>query len=209
MAQEIDILSVPDTNEIEDKEFLVNDLQGNPSKVPWSLVRSSIFIHTKKNSASESPYDFNTIIEGISEKDLEMMSDSSKYRICLLRFRKQKQDGPRWRILMLPYEIAKRTGKSLNTSILEEDTWWPITGKIVPWFRNGRNLSQVMSLNVTKALDKRKRFCATRNIKMNVGVAIFKNTGYSGEGWTRISNISYITLYVQNNGGIRVKMNCD
>lgn len=158
-------------------------------------VKSGSFcIHTKRKAGKDSGlYDLHTVIEGASDEDLALMADSGMYRIVLMQERKHARESRCWRIPMLPYEQVKRTGKEVNNAIAETDTWWPVTGRIVPWFRDGRKLNQALALNVSKA---KKRFTATRNIKYRVGVALFKYTGAGGEGWTRISNISYIELIV-------------
>ena len=158
-------------------------------------VKSESFcIHTKRKAGkSVGLYDLHTVIEGASDKDLALMADSGMYRIVLMQERKHPREGRCWRIPMLPYEQVKRTGKEVNNAITETDTWWPVTGRIVPWFRNGRKLNQAVALTISEA---KKRFAATRNIKRRIGVALFKYTGAGGEGWTRISNISYIELIV-------------
>lgn len=168
-------------------------------------------ISTKKVSTESHvlPYNFYTIIEGVSDEELQEMSNPDKYRICLLRFRRRRGEGPKWRIPMLPYETAKRTSKEPPTSgISETNTWWPIKGRITKWFRGSTYLSDAMKMSITESSDDngRRRFCSTRNIKARVGVAIFKYTGKGGEGWTRISNISHITLYLTKLNKITVKM---
>lgn len=168
-------------------------------------------IYTKKVSTESHilPYNFYTIIEGVSDEELQEMSNSDKYRICLLRFRRRRGEGPKWRIPMLPYETAKRTGKEPPKSeISETNTWWPIKGRITKWFRGSTYLSDAMKMSITESsnIKGRRRFCSTRNIKARVGVAIFKYTGKGGEGWTRISNISHITLYLTKLNKITVKM---
>lgn len=153
-------------------------------------------IHTKKPTKLGEvlvPYNFHTVIEGASADNLIEMTDSTKYRLVLLQERKHDREGRRWRIPMLPYEQAKRTGREVFSAIAETDTWWPVTGRAVPWFRDGRMLDQVLALTISST---KKRFAATRNVKRRIGVALFKYTGVSGEGWTRISNIAYIELIV-------------
>lgn len=158
-------------------------------------------IHTKKNNRSGAddvkvgPYDFYTVIEGVTADNLAEMADTDKYRLVLLQERKHQGEGRRWRIPMLPYEQTKRTGRDVQSRIAETDTWWPVTGRIVPWFRDGRKLDQAVSLTITPAYN---RFASTRSIKRRIGVALFKYTGAAGEGWTRISNIAYIELLVCN-----------
>ena len=170
-----------------------------------SSVLRTFCIHTKKVNDSPAshpdPYDFHTVIEGVSDEELKTMANTDRYRLCLLRFRKHYSEGNRWRIPMLPYEQAKRTGKGeeINSAIAYTDTWWPITGRIVPWFRDGRRISNVISLDLySRDNSIRKVFKSTRNLKMRLGVAIFCYTGKGGEGWTRISNIAAVTLYVDS-----------
>lgn len=158
-------------------------------------------IHTKKNNYSQTDgvkvgnYDFYTVIEGASADNLAEMADPAKYRLVLLQERKHIHEGRCWRIPMLPYVQAERTGRGVSSTIVETDTWWPVTGRIVPWFRDGRKLNQVLPLTIS---ERKKRFAATRNIKHRIGVALFKYTGAGGEGWTRISNIAHVELLVCN-----------
>ena len=177
-----------------------------------SVIQRTFCIHTKKvnDNVDSGPYDFYTVIEGVSDEDLKVMSDTDQYRICLLRLRKHACEGRRWRIPMLPYELARRkTGSAENviSAILETDTWWPVTGRIVPWFRDGRKLPDVIQLTTTEpSSSNRKVFCSTRNVKMRIGVALFRRTGRGGEGWTRVSNISAITLLLTASDNIVVNM---
>lgn len=163
-------------------------------------VKSEQFcIHTKKSNVSPvkeatvGPYDFYTVIEGVADEDLPLLADSGTYRLVLMQERKHAGEGRRWRIPMLPYVQAEPTGRDVHSTIAETDTWWPVTGRIVPWFRDGRKLNQVLPLTISPT---KKRFAATRNIKHRIGVALFRKTGFGGEGWTRISNIAHIELIV-------------
>lgn len=164
------------------------------------LVKSDTFcIHTKKNNYSSvdgeiiGNYDFYTVIEGVADEDLPLLADPGMYRLVLMQERKHAYEGRAWRIPMLPYVQAERTGRGVSSTIVETDNWWPVTGRIVPWFRDGRKLNQVLPLTISPT---KKRFTATRNIKHRIGVALFKNTGAGGEGWTRVSNIAHIELFV-------------
>lgn len=164
------------------------------------IYGQQICIHTKKdNTAIEDvkpEYAFYTVIEGVTADNLAEMADPEKYRLVLMRWRKQAREGARWRIPMLPYELDRRKGREVwPRGIAEADTWWPVTGRIVPWFRNGRTLDQAIGFNINKSAQD-AFFCATRNLKMRVGVALFKKTGAAGEGWSRISNISHIELFL-------------
>ncbi len=159
-------------------------------------------LQTKKiNSEPQvTEYDFHTVIEGLSDDQLLELQDSDKYRLVLMTFRKHPHEGRRWRIPMLPYLLSQRTGKNVNSLILETDTWWPVTGRITPWFRDGRKLDDAVWLTVRAG---RRQFKSTRNCQKRVGVALFKYTGSAGEGWTRISNISYVELFISQAGFIR------
>lgn len=152
-------------------------------------------IHTKKDNTRDLPYDFYTVIEGVSTDNLHAMTDPDRFRLVLMNERKQRYEGRSWRIPMLPYEQAKRTGRGVQSSIAETDTWWPVTGRITPWFRNGRALDQAVTLTISK---NKIRFASTRNIKRRIGVALFMRTGAAGEGWTRISNIAHVELMICN-----------
>ena len=121
------------------------------------------------------------------------MANTDKYRLVLMRWRKNTGEGCRWRIPMFPYEAARRLSGTVASAIAETDTWWPVTGRIVPWFRDGRKIDQALSLNISAT---KKRFTSTRNVKQRIGVALFKKTNTAGVGWTRISNIAYIELLV-------------
>lgn len=152
-------------------------------------------IHTKKDNQRDLPYDFYTVIEGVTADNLSAMSDPAKFRFVLMNERKHQNEGRNWRIPMLPYEQSKRTGGNVQSMIAETDTWWPVTGRITPWFRNGRFLDEAVPLTIST---NKIRFASTRNIKRRIGVALFQHTGAAGEGWTRISNIAHVELMVCN-----------
>lgn len=162
------------------------------------IAGKQVCIHTKKSNALDSQgvkplYGLHTVIESVSDADLSVMADSNKYRLVLMRWRKHSGEGSRWRIPMLPYEAARRLNGTVASAIAETDTWWPVTGRIVPWFRDGRTLDQALKLSVSQT---KKRFCSTRNVKQKIGVALFKKTNTAGEGWSRISTIAYVELLV-------------
>lgn len=188
-------------------QFVTTEQIASLAKVVDDHTIGENILHISTKSYHAPDYLFNTIIEGVSDDDLKLMANSDEYRICLLSFRRGSDTSAKWRIPMLPYLIAKRLGKtpSPNNIILETDTWWPITGRITKWFRGDIRLSDAVNLGTVEDAQHKFRFRSTRNKKAHIGVAIFKYTGKGGEGWTRISNIAYITLFVTNSGNIIVK----
>lgn len=155
----------------------------------------------KINPKNGAPYQLRTILEGITDDDLAQMADPSHYRLVLMRFRKHKSEGRRWRIPMLPYEHAKRiTGKVVKSAIAESDTWWAVTDRNVEWWGGQRRLEDILSLGTTLQQNNRQCFRNVRNVKMRIGVALFKQTGQGGEGWTRMSNIAEVELFLPTSG---------
>lgn len=188
-------------------EYVTTGQIADLAKVVDNPTIGENILHISTKSDYAPHYGFSTIIEGVSDDDIKLMANSDEYRICLLRFRKGRKTSAKWRIPMLPYLMAKRLGKTPPpNNILETDTWWPITGRITKWFRGDILLSDAVNLSTTTDTKSNFRFRSTRNKKARIGVAIFKYTGKGGEGWTRISNIAYITLFVTNSGNIIVKM---
>lgn len=78
-----------------------------------------------------------TVIENYSYK----LKDTNNYRFVLMRFRKGKREGKRWRI---PWFSPKYWNvgdgvQGVKMDILERDCWWPIQGTESKWW----NASQV------------------------------------------------------------------
>lgn len=152
-------------------------------------------IFTRKGQSGSST--LYTIIENYSPT----IVNNSTYRLVLLKYRKQKTKGRVWSMPMYPYEFynqGRSQAPSQNT-IAEQNTWWPIASMITPWFgQTGANYTNVLSLNA-KERNGKYYWKNTRNKRMKVGVAIFKNTGVGNIGWQRISNIAYVEFYKINN----------
>ncbi len=151
-------------------------------------------IFTRKGTANNALY---TVIENCRATII----NNSTYRLVLLKYRKQKTKGRVWSMPMYPYEFynqGRSQAPSQNT-IAEQNTWWPIASMITPWFgQTGANYTNVLSLNA-KERNGKYYWKNTRNKRMKVGVAIFKNTGVGNIGWQRISNIAYVEFYKINN----------
>lgn len=127
-------------------------------------------------------------------------SNSSKYRLALLKYRKRHYNGRGWNMPMFMYELFNQ-GKARRMppcAIAEIDSWWPVSNNKTPWFqRSNHSLSSVISLTESAISGS----CFWRNVtnkKMKIGVALYKKMAVGRIGWQRISNIAYIELYKTN-----------
>ena len=140
-----------------------------------------------------------TVVENISGS---IINNGSKYRLVLLKFRKQGKKGRKWGMPMYNYEmynlgLAKAPS---DNAIIEADTWWPIaSSNLTPWFSvTGHSLTSVLSFATRDRGSTTYEWKNTRNKKMKVGVAIYKKTTLGEIGWQRCSNIAFIELYKNN-----------
>lgn len=143
-----------------------------------------------------------TVVENLSSI---MTHNPNNYRIVLLKFRKQHADGRRWAMPMFIYELYNQGScASLPpNAIAENNTWWPVGNNPTPWFATtGAVLANVISLGERLTGDSSKRsWKNTRNKKMKIGVAVYKQTGKGKIGWHRCSNIAFVELYKQDTAG--------
>ena len=79
-----------------------------------------------------------TVIENFSKKD--GLNNPDLYRFFLLRFRKHKREGKRWRIPFFSpkYQKVGDGVQLIKMDILEEDCWWNIQGQETKWWNNSR-----------------------------------------------------------------------
>ena len=79
-----------------------------------------------------------TVIENFSKKD--GLNNPDLYRFFLLRFRKHKREGKRWRIPWFSpkYQKVGDGVQFIKMDILEEDCWWNIQGQETKWWNNSR-----------------------------------------------------------------------
>lgn len=79
-----------------------------------------------------------TVIENFDKK--AGLKNPELYRFVLLRFRKHKREGKRWRIPWFSPKYQKvGTGVQLiKMDILEEDCWWNIQGPETKWWNNSK-----------------------------------------------------------------------
>ena len=119
-----------------------------------------------------------TVVENLSSI---MTHNPNNYRIVLLKFKKQHTDGRRWAMPMFIYELYNQGSCSSlpPNAIAENNTWWPVGNNPTPWFATtGAVLANVISLGERLTGDSSKRsWKNTRNKKMKIGVAVYKQTG--------------------------------
>lgn len=119
-----------------------------------------------------------TVVENLSSI---MTHNPNNYRIVLLKFKKQHTDGRRWAMSMFIYELYNQGSCSSlpPNAIAENNTWWPVGNNPTPWFATtGAVLANVISLGERLTGDSSKRsWKNTRNKKMKIGVAVYKQTG--------------------------------
>ena len=79
-----------------------------------------------------------TVIENYDKK--AVLKNPELYRFVLLRFRKQKREGKRWRIPWFSpkYQKVGDGVKLIKMDILEEDCWWNIQGPETKWWNNSK-----------------------------------------------------------------------
>ena len=79
-----------------------------------------------------------TVIENFSKKD--GLNNPDVYRFFLLRFRKHKREGKRWRIPFFSpkYQKVGDGVQLIKMDILEEDCWWNIQGQETKWWNNSK-----------------------------------------------------------------------
>lgn len=201
------MLNYKDINELNQRRVLTGEERIPVSKQEYILLdqvkgRPVNLLAKKIRAKKGEPYKLYTVFENLTADDIAAMADPAKYRLVLMRERRHQGDSLRWRIPMLPYEHAKRIqGKKVISQIAGNDTWWPVTGKVVEFWEGKKNFDQVLPLGLNGS-----HFINVRNRKMRFGVALFKKTGFSGEGWTRLSNIAQVELFKSNDDRILVSV---
>lgn len=180
------------------------NLSGGTAKLPSSYVVKS-YVDGLLNewyniyNAKGTDGKIYTVVENVSGT---IINNSNKYRLVLLKFRKQGKKGRKWGMPMYNYEMYNlgRAKAPSDNAIIEADTWWPIaSSNMTPWFSvTGHSLTSVLSLATRDRGAMTYEWKNTRNKKMKVGVAIYKKTSRGEIGWQRCSNIAFIELYKNN-----------
>lgn len=180
------------------------NLSGGTAKLPSSYVVKS-YVDGLLNewynifNAKGTDGKIYTVVENISGT---IINNGSKYRLVLLKFRKQGKKGRKWGMPMYNYEMYNlgHAKAPSDNAIIEPDTWWPISSSnMTPWFSvTGHSLTSVLSLATRDRGASTYEWKNTRNKKMKVGVAIYKKTSRGEIGWQRCSNIAFIELYKNN-----------
>jgi hypothetical protein len=180
------------------------NLSGGTAKLPSSYVVKSYvdgLLNEWYNIFNVKGTDgkIYTVVENIIGT---IINNGSKYRLVLLKFRKQGKKGRKWGMPMYNYEMYNlgRAKAPSDNAIIEADTWWPISSSnMTPWFSvTGHSLTSVLSLATRDRGASTYEWKNTRNKKMKVGVAIYKKTSRGEIGWQRCSNIAFIELYKNN-----------
>ncbi len=144
------------------------------------------------NSLSSPLY---TVIENYDSA----LSDTSKYRICLMTFKKKKKQSKSWHIPMLSPRWNPENGNVINaktgSAIAWANTWWQAVSSKTKWFvASGKTLATCGQSFATS--DKDGWFKNSRNKKIRLAVAIFKKVeGVGRWGWQRVSNMAEIEIY--------------
>lgn len=110
-------------NRVDSEGNLMYDKHGNIMTVPAKDLIGDTWV---------------TVIENFSKKD--GLNNPNLYRFFLLRFRKHKREGKRWRIPFFSpkYQKVGDGVQFIKMDILEEDCWWNIQGQETKWWNNSR-----------------------------------------------------------------------
>lgn len=219
----------------------------------WYNIRTE---REATGTGTSKVWTLHTIIENFSGSPLETEKGNSsyvngtKYRLCIMTFRKHKGTGRSWRIPMFSKywdwdnlsNKAQTSAPSLNSNNHHaqdwewKHTWWTVNGNDNIWFDN-RHLvssssrpkllySSTTSSNRNCIIDDRiysssyttrkvvlyssnpdkYRWRGLKNKKRKVGVALFKYTGDGTFGWQRVSNISYVELFVNDKAEVHTNV---
>lgn len=84
-----------------------------------------------------------TVIENFDTT--KQLRNSNEYRFLLMRFRKGKREGKRWRIPFFSAAFTKNFTASEdgivhkpNMTIAEQDTWWAVEGSETRWWNSSK-----------------------------------------------------------------------
>lgn len=162
------------------------------------------------------------------------LRNNNEYRFFLMRLRKNKREGRRWRIPWFSPKYQKTGDGVQNTrmDIEEQDCWWDVSGAETKWWNN----SQIIAGTETDeegnetTIYRNKDFkdvlpvsgdhiktdtngnyifknCSSRT--MTVGCALFKKTGTGAFGWQRVSNIATMKIKLSKTGSLNFEANYD
>jgi hypothetical protein len=97
------------------------DEDGNPQMVPVKTYLNTTWITTIEN------FDY-------------ALKDSENYRFVLMRYRKNKREGKKWRIPWFSIKYWNEGDAVQNTvmDIAEADCWWSVSGGETKWWHNSK-----------------------------------------------------------------------
>lgn len=161
-------------------------------------------IKTRRNAATgvNIEQNFYNVIENYNYR----LTDSSTYRMVVLRFKRGQYGSKHWAIPMFSARWDTDTGEIVHpdtkSTVPFENTWWPITSSEVTWFGNtgASLLTSGFSFKTREDFRYRTRFSNSNSKRMRMGTAIYKKM--SDGRWQRVSNIAEVMLFVNDNDSI-------
>lgn len=171
-----------------------------------------------------------TVIENFNSSS--KLRNNNEYRFMLMRFRKHKREGKRWRIPWFSPKYQK-TGdgvQNIRMDIAEQDCWWSVQGSESKWWNDsqkmigtetddeGNEVDIYRNKNFKDVLpvagDHLKQddfgdyyFRNTPSRTMIVGCALFKKTNTGAFGWKRVSNIATMKIKLTKTGSYVIDPN--
>ena len=181
------------TKVVKLNDIFIPDTIARKEDIPAASSAEWYNIHTI-SSGSDGQITPTSIIENFND----VLRDTSKYRMVLMRFRNVDGGASKsWRIPMFSGTWDKDTGElkgeESSSRIPWSMTWWPITGRETIWWEDRLYIEDVLNL-ATKYKVKTSHyvFKNSNSTRMLVGCAVFKRME---DGlWQRISNIGKVML---------------
>lgn len=133
-------------------------------------------------------------IKTIVENYTAALSDSSKYRWFLLRWRKKG-----WRSAFLSSSENNNLANAVATT-------WQIDGRKQDWVDDDGVKMEDYPIATKARTGGKYVFKNTGTSTLRIGVAIYKNTGEGTFGWQRVSNIAYVLLRCRTGGEYSFKV---
>lgn len=171
---------------------------GDGGSLEWYTIKSIVDYGNDPDECTPK-----TVIENFNS----VLTDTSKYRMLLLRFRKGGSDkAKRWSIPMINGAWNPDDGSGENGSFPWEYTWWPIVGSHTYWWEDALVISDVINVATKKKkfYNNKYVFVNTNSTRMHLACAIYKKNDTTGK-WERVSNMARITLRVNKSAHITIQ----
>lgn len=135
-----------------------------------------------------------TVIENYNKK--VGLKNSDLYRFVLLRFRKHKREGKRWRVPWFSPKYQKLgDGVQLTRmDILEEDCWWNIQGPETKWWNNSQVYvkDETQTDGTVKQIYRNKTYKDVLPVKSSNIKNKYKNAYYAKTTSIAGTSLSYV-----------------